>query len=521
MKYVVGVDIGTSSARAVVFTEDLHPVSASQKEYAIDVPRPGWAEQDPDMILDAVLQVVGEAVRKAAATPDQILGIGFAAVMHSLIALGAEGDRLTNAWLWGDLRASAVAARLKKEAGDFFYRRTGCPVHSMYWPAKILWFRENLPEVWSRTRRLLSIKEYLLWRLTGRFAVDQSVAVATGILNIYELQWDPELLRRVGVGREMLSEPVLPLTALTGLKPWAAERMGVLTSTPVIIGASDGALSNVGSGAVEPGQMALMIGTSGAVRVLSDAPRLHPQEKTWCYYVGEGLWVPGGAINNGGNIMRWMRDNFADKEREIAARQGVDAYQILSDYAGEIPAGAGGLFFLPLLAGERSPNWEADARGVFFGLNLSHGKKHMARAIMEGVSFQLYAVYEALVEITGKPREIRASGGFTRSTPWLGIMADIFGEPLAVPRIVEGSAFGVAAMVLVAAGVMRDLTAVSNFITVERIIEPDMATHRLYQELYEINREIYRSSAPHFSRVAALQAPGGAAAFGALPERPV
>ncbi|MCL4517398.1 MAG: gluconokinase [Firmicutes bacterium] len=510
MKYYLGVDVGTSGCRAVAFNEEFRVLAGASKEYAVISPRPGWAEQDPELILESVVEVLKRVLTDPAVHGEKPVAVGMATFMHSLIGLDGDGKPLTNAIIWADLRSAREAEWLKDHYGvSEIYGRTGCPIHPMYLPAKVLWLKRNAPDVFSGMVRIVSIKEYLLYRLTGKFLVDHSIASATGLLNIRTLKWDEFMLDAVGVDAGLLSEPVSPLTVVEGFTTDYARSKGLPAGVPLVLGATDGTLSNPGSGVVLPGQLAAMIGTSAAVRVTTPEPVLDPKARTWCYYLATGKWITGGATNNGGNILRWYRDHFGSKEIEQARTMGVDPYQVLSRQAASVPPGSRGLVFLPFLAGERSPYWNPNARGVLFGLNLGHGPDEVIRSIMEGVVFQLYSVYEALVETTGQPAEVRASGGFVKSPEWVQIMADTFGVPLAVPQVLEGSAFGAAALAMMAMGVLEKLEDVSRFIQLGKTVEPVPARTAIYRELYEIYTSIYKKLNPESAQIAEFQAGKG------------
>ena len=250
---------------------------------------------------------------------------------------------------------------------------------------------------------------------------------------------------------------VVPTTYSRPLSATAAQRTGLPAGIPVVIGAGDGVLVNVGIGAVRPGQMSATIGTSGAVRILSERPRTDEKGRTWCYNLTDDAWVLGGAINNGGIVLRWLRDNFGEAERLQADELGMDPYELLTQAAGKVPAGSDGLILLPFFLGERAPNWNADARGVLFGLNLNHGKGHLARAAMEGVCYRMNSILRALEQVAGPAHEIRVSGSFTRSTLWPQILADVLGQSVGMPNINEGAAFGAAVLGFVSAGVLGSI----------------------------------------------------------------
>jgi gluconokinase len=272
-----------------------------------------------------------------------------------------------------------------------------------------------------------------------------------------------------------------------------------------VLGAGDGVLANIGSGAVYPGQITASIGTSGAVRAITDAPRVDKQGRTWCYNLTDEYWVIGGAINNGGIAFRWARDKFASSEQQVADKLGLDAYELLSRYAEKKPAGSDGLIMLPFLAGERAPYWNADARGVLFGLNLNHGKRHLIRATLEGIVYRMFSIFTALQEVAGQATDVRVSGSFVRSELWLQIMADVFGTVISVPDEPEGTAFGAAILGLYALGVLKDFREISASIIIRKQYYPDEENHRRYRQLYAIYERIYWNLQKEFAEIAEIQ----------------
>ncbi len=507
MKYFVGLDIGTSSCRAVAFDGEFRVLGSVSREYSIHIPHPSWAEQDPDQILESVVEVLHGLMALPVFSGELPQAVGISAVMHSLIGLSKEGDPITNAIIWADLRARDQAQRLGDggKAAEL-YRRTGCPVHPTYLPAKLLWLQEKAPETFAAIAKVVSIKGYLVQQLTGRTLEEYSTASTTGLLNLSRMQWDETVLESVGVSAQLLPELVSPLTVLDGFVGEYARSQGLPTGVPLVIGATDGTLSNLGSGVVSPGQVVAMVGTSGAVRAVLDEPKLDADQRTWSYYLAEDKWVSGGALNNGGNLMGWFRDHLAGTAQMEAQQRGISVYEVISQWAGSVPPGSRGLVFLPMLFGERSPGWNPDSRGVLFGLNAGHGTSDIARALMEGVMFHLYGVYEALVSVVGQPKEIRASGGFAKSSIWLQIMADLFGTPLHIPKVLEGSAFGAAFLAAAAIGHVSSLTQASDLIEIERVVEPNLAQTNVYREVYALYSSLYAKLQPEFAQIARLQA---------------
>lgn len=509
--FMLGVDIGTTSTKAVVFTLDGRIVAQHAVEYPLLCTVPGMAEQDPQQIYQAVLGAIGTAVNAAAAAPGDIALASFSAAMHSVIALDKDSRLLTNSITWADNRASRWARHLREDhGGQAIYERTGTPIHPMSPLCKLMWLRADRPEVYARAARFVGIKEYVFFRLFGRWLVDYSIASATGLFNVRRLDWDEAALALAGIDAGKLSELVPTTHHVQGLQADVASQLGLTVHTPFVVGANDGVLSNLGVNAIGAGQVAVTIGTSGAMRTVIDRPMTDASGRTFCYALTHQHWVVGGPVNNGGNIFRWVRDELATAETESARRCGIDPYDALTQIAGQVPPGAAGLLFHPYLAGERAPLWNADLRGSFFGLALHHRKEHMIRAALEGVIFNLYTILPALEDLVGPTRRMMATGGFARSPLWRQMMADIFNREVVVPQSVESSCLGAAVLGLFALGMIRSLDMIaemvgatsrhlpiqSNVAIYERLRPVFMAIpHKLADE-YRVLSEFQRLEAP-------------------------
>lgn len=498
--YFIGVDVGTTSTKAIVFSTIGEMKSISNRGYPIAVPRAGWAEQDPEEIFTDMLLAVREAVRQANIPKSAIAAIGFSGAMHSLIAVNADGQPLTAAIIWADNRSIEQTTRLKQDGtGHTLYLRTGTPIHPMSPLTKLRWMREEAVETFQQTARFISIKEYIFYKLFDRFVVDYSIASATGLFNLKQQQWDAEALDYVGISPDRLSELVPTTYMLKGIKREYAETMGIDVNTSIVIGASDGVLANLGVGAINPRQIAITLGTSGAVRTVVPTPLTDPQGRTFCYALTEDHWVIGGPSNNGGIVLRWLRDEFCHTEITLAKQMGVDPYEVMIKAASEISLGADGLICLPFLSGERAPYWNAEARGIFFGLGLHHHRAHFIRAVLEGILFSVYSINLALQDLVNTAEEIRASGGFARSGIWLQMAADVFGYDVVVPQVYEGSGFGAAVLAMVAVGQLSQLEEVESLIQAGDRFHPNLDYTRRYHQLFEIYDRLYHTNMKDFS----------------------
>jgi len=502
----IGIDIGTTGVRAVAYQSNGHSLCEASLEYPLYTPKTGWAEQDPDEILVAMEKVLSNVASSLAQRGHKPEGLAISSVFHSFLAYDKDWHPLTRLMTWADNRSQEVVQEIKKEYPDFMsiYRRTGCPLHPMYPMTKIAWLRKEHPDVFKNAVYFGSIKDYVFRVLTGQWVVDRSIASGSGLYNLFRLEWDRDLLKFLHISADALPA-VMSTTHNQHLDSGVARRTGLPAGIPVVIGAGDGVLVNVGIGAVQPGLMSATIGTSGAVRMLTDEPRVDVKGRTWCYNLTDKVWVLGGAINNGGIALRWVRDMFNVKERRTAERLGVDTYNLLTYNASKVPAGSDGLIMLPFFAGERAPNWNANARGVIFGLTLNHNKNHLIRATMEGVCYRMNSILLALEEVTGPAREIRASGSFIRSELWLQILADVFNQDVNVSNINEGAAFGAAVLGFVSTGVLNDISATADFVTIKKTYKPRAEEVKTYKQLYNIYDHVYWNLQQEFTDIAAIQ----------------
>lgn len=496
MNHFIGIDIGTTSTKAIVVTSIGEMKGIASREYPLLAPQPRFAEQDPNLIFSAVLESVREAIQRANLSSRDIAAIGCGSAMHSLIVMGADHFPLSQSITWADNRSVTQAAALKQSPnGIQIYRKTGTPLHPMSPLTKLLWMRECDPDRFNKAAKFISIKEYVLYRLFEQYVVDYSIAAATGLLNLKALNWDQEVLNLAQVRVDQLSQLVPTTHILQGMKPEYAAAMGLDPNVPVVVGSSDGVLANLGVGAIASDQLAITVGTSSAVRKVVSQPITDEQGRTFCYPLTEKYWVIGGASNNGGIVLRWFRDTFG--QLEIEPEQ--DAYAHLIQLAESIPVGAEGLLFLPFLSGERAPYWNADARGVFFGMSLQHQRSHFVRAVLEGILFAAYSITTVLSDLTDASQTILASGGMTRSRIWRQMMADLFGIEVLAPEVYEASGFGGAVLAMYAVGEIAQLEAVQSMIRIHDRHLPNLERSQQYQKLFDRYQRLYYLLEPEFS----------------------
>lgn len=505
-KAIVGIDIGTTSTKAVVFDVEGHILYQYTIEYPLLSSAAGMAEQDADVVFQAVLDSLKVVNGQLLSGGFVLEGVSFSSAMHSLIALDEAGNTLTNCIIWADTRSKAYAANLKGSAlGHQIYLETGTPIHPMSPLLKLCWLREQESLIFQKAAKFIGIKEYVFFRLFGEFVIDFSIASATGLFNIFTLEWHASALEVAGITPDKLSNLVSPTYVLQSLKPAYASYLGIAATTPFIIGASDGCLANLGSNAVRPGQAAVTIGTSGAVRVMANEPATDIKERVFSYLLSPKHFILGGPVNNGGIVLRWFRNNFCETEMAEALKQGLDPYLLLCNKAASVPPGADGLIFLPYLLGERAPIWDADARGCFFGVHFNHTREHFLRALLEGVLFGVYSVCKALEQTTGPISEIHASGGFSRSAVWVQMLADICNKPVHLNETPEGSAFGAAIMGMYALGIVERLEDSETMVHITKTFEPDELVHQRYMKNFTLFESLYPNLKDAFLQVVNLE----------------
>jgi gluconokinase len=499
--WFLGVDLGTGSCKSIVVDEQAKVLGFAVGEYSGAEAHDRWQEQNPRDLVKAAVFSVRQAVGQAGAAPENCGGMSVGGALHSVMAVDGHGDPLTGVITWADGRAVEQARAVAgTSTGKNLYRETGCPAHGMYPLYKVIWLHENRPEVFQRARRYVSAKEYVGFYLTGTWQVDYSLAAGSGFLNTYSLQWSEPALDLAGIRKEQLSPVAAPSVLLGKLQPDVASQMGIPVNTPVVMGSSDAVNSSIGAGAVAPTQATLMIGTSGALRVVSPRPVLDPKARSWCYAIDERHWLVGGAINNGGVALSWLRDCL----NQAHVGQPLTFEDVLA-LAGRAPTGSRGLLCLPFFAGERSPNWNLNARAAFFGMSLEHELRHVARALLEGIGFRFKSLLEVLLEIGLDVKQIVASGGFTKSELWLQVMADVLGRDLNVPLWGETSALAAAFWAALAAGCVGSMEDIRKWVDYGHACRPVPENSAVYERVYPLYTKLYQAAAGSFDDIARLQ----------------
>lgn len=507
MSYLLGIDVGTTSTRALLIDEDGAVVASHATEYALSTPRPGWAEQDPRDWWEAACASVRVAIAAAEVAPETIAGVGLSGQMHGSVFLDEADEVIRPALLWCDQRTARQCRTITETVGEEdVVAETLNPVLTGFTAPKIIWLRDEEPEHYARVQKVLLPKDYVRLRLTGEYATEVSDASGTSLFNVPKRRWSEVMLDRLELPQEWMPR-VYESPEVTGtISAQAAELTGLAAGTPVVGGGGDQAAGAVGNGIVRGGVVSVSTGTSGVVFAHLDEPKVDEQLRThtFCHAV-PGTWHVMGVMLSAGGSLRWLRDTLCPGEVDVARNMGVDAYELMTAEAAQAPVGSEGLIFLPYLSGERTPYPNPNARGVFFGLSLRHGRSHMIRAVLEGVAYGLRDSFEIVESMGVAIDEVRASGGGARSNLWRQIQTDVTGHPHSTMNVDEGPAYGVALLAAVAAGIYDSVPEACertiHLVDTPQVNEDASRLHSQYHELYQ---DLYARLEPDFETVAAL-----------------
>lgn len=486
--YFLGIDIGTTHCKVVALAPGGKILYQAKAGYATIQSLPGQSEQDPEEIFHTVLQLLQQSlIAQKNNSAFELKGICFSTAMHSLMAVDKQGNALTRLFTWADTRSNAQAMQVRNSPHAYeIYAATGTPIHPMSPLCKIIWLRQEMPEIFASAAKFISIKEYIFFKFFDKYVIDHSIASATGLFDIFLLKWSELALQVAGIGIDKLSQPVPVTHVETQLKENYRQLLGIGTDIPFIIGASDGCLANIGSNAMQRGEAAITIGTSGAVRVVVNAPRPDAQQRLFNYILTENLYVTGGPVSNGGSALKWFSEVFLQHSLSSA-----DDVEWLLQLAFEAPVGAGGLIFLPYLSGERAPSWDATARGAFIGLQTAHGRAHLARAVVEGISFAVCQVMHAVEETNGEIEVVYASGAFANSDSWVQVMSNLLNKKIIISATADASAVGAALLGMHALGMLNDWNILKQWFPSSKTFLPNTTEHQLYQSHYHIFTGLY------------------------------
>ena len=489
MRYYLGIDIGTSGTKTIVVDEEGRITGSAMREYPLSQPQPGWAEQDPEDWWQATKETIADTV--STIDPASVQGIGLSGQMHGLVLLDERGQVLRPSIIWCDQRTGEQVETIRTDFGEERLKRiSGNPPVSGFTLAKLLWVKEQEPEIYAKIAHILLPKDYIRYRLTGDFATEVSDASGMQLIDIEKRDWSPEICRAFDIEESWL--------------PWLYESQEVtghvsddlatawgLGRTAVVGGAGDQAAGAVGNGIVEEGVVSVTLGTSGVVFTTTDGIKQDPEGRmhSFCHAL-PGKWHNMGVTQGAGLSLSWYRDQFGGCLRDLDPER--DPYDLMMSLAQEAEPGSDGLLYLPYMMGERTPHLDPDARAVFFGLSARHTQKEIIRSLVEGVTYSLKDSLELFSDMDIRPTKVRVSGGGAKSPFWRQLLADAFGLSVVQTNSEEGPAYGVAILAMVGTGLYERVEDACDALIRETTqVEPEEANRPVYERYYQVYCSLY------------------------------
>ena len=507
MAYYIGIDLGTSGTKTVLFDREGHALASATIEYPLYQPQNGYAEQDPDDWWNAAAGTIRMVLEQSGVDSAEVKGIGISGQMHGLVMLDKDGKVIRRSIIWCDQRTAKECEEITEKVGaKRLIEITANPALTGFTASKILWVRNNEPENYAKCAKILLPKDYVRYKLTGEFATEVSDASGMQLLDVPNRCWSDEVLEKLDIDKNLLGK-VYESPEVTGtVTAEAAALTGLKEGTIVVGGAGDNAAAAVGTGVVEDGKAFTTIGTSGVVFAHSSTVSIDPKGRvhTFCCAV-PGQWHIMGVTQGAGLSLKWFRDNFCESEKETAAQMGVDPYYLMDQQAEQSPIGSNRLLYLPYLMGERTPHLDPDCRGVFFGLSAIHQKRDLLRAVLEGVAYSLNDCKNIIGGMGVPASAMVACGGGGTPQIWRVMLAKLYGCEVKTAANREGPALGVAILAMVGAGEYASVPeACRAIIRTDKVQAPIPENSAKYAPFYQLYTELYPALKESYKKLAAL-----------------
>lgn len=492
-EYLLGIDIGTSACKIAVFTKDGQVAASGTGDYPVYYPHPGWVEQNPDEWWEAVCRAIPEVLKKGSIDPAEIKGVGIDGQSWSAIAIDREGNVLANTPIWMDTRAVDICEEYNEKIGrEKIFELCGNPLQPSYTTPKIIWYQRNLPEVYKKTYKILQSNSFITYRLTGVLSQDLSQGYGLHCFDMRRGRWDEEMCEAFGFSPDILPEIHACHDIIGTVTEDAAAQCGLAPGTPVAAGGLDAACGTLGAGVIHSGETQEQGGQAGGMSICTDAYQAD-ERLILGYHVIPGHWLLQGGTTGGGGVMRWLEKEFGAYEREEGKRQGKSSLDLFNEEAAGVNPGSDGLIFLPYMSGERTPIWDPDAKGVYYGIDFSKTKGHFIRAAMEGTAYALKHNLDVAEEAGARVTVMRAMGGSANSLLWTQIKSDITGKPIIVPSSDTATTLGAVILAGVGIGMYADFEeAVKLTVHDRRSHEPDEQKWSVYDKNYKTYIELYQ-----------------------------
>lgn len=501
MSISLGIDVGTSGTKALAIDPSGKILAEASEGYPLHHPKPLWSEQDPEDWWKATIKVVRKVISTAKLNPADVKAIGLSGQMHGSVFLDKNNKVIRPALLWNDQRTEAECEEIEKRAGGRkrLIKMVANPALTGFTAPKILWLRNHEPKNFEKVAKVLLPKDEIRRRLTGEFATEVSDASGTLLLDVVKRRWSKPLLTKLELDESLLPECYESEEVTGTLTSAAAKQLGLTTECVVVGGAGDCAAGAVGNGIVKKGLLTTSLGTSGVVFVHSDEPQFDPEGRlhTFCHAV-RGKWHMMGVALTAAGALQWYHNALV----MAGLNGGKSAYREITEEAQKIPAGSEGLYFLPYLAGERTPHLDPNARGALIGITLKHTRGHVTRAIMEGVTMALRDSYAIMQDLGVPVRQVRAGGGGSKNPFWRQMQADVFGKPVTAMVADEGAAYGVALLATVGAGEFKNIEeACKATVKTADQVKPNSKDRKAYDQAFPVFQGLYTALRDQFPKL--------------------
>lgn len=493
-QYLLGIDIGTSACKIAVFDADGKVIATGNGDYKVYYPHLGWAEQNPNEWWDAVCKAIKVTMEKGNIKPQDIAAIGIDGQSWSAIPMDKNGEVLMNTPIWMDTRAAEICERAKREVGEErIFECCGNSFTPSYTMPKVMWYKENAPEVYKNTYKILQSNSFIAYKLTGNMTQEVSQGYGWQCFNMRTCEWDFDLCRDLGVSTDFLPDIYKCHDIVGTVTEKAARECGLLAGTPVSAGALDAACGTLGAGVIHNGETQEQGGQAGGMSICLDEYKADPR-LILSVHATSNQWILQGGTVGGGGVMRWMEQEFADYERIKGKEEGKSSLVLFNEIAEKIAPGCDGMVFLPYMSGERTPIWDPKAKGVFYGLDFSKTKAHFVRAAMEGVALSLRHNLEVAEEAGAYVSELRAMGGSANSLLWTQIKSDVTGKKIIVPASDTATSLGAVILAGMGVGMYKSFDeAVARTVVDKRFHEPNMANKEVYDKTFETYLSLYEN----------------------------
>ncbi len=500
---VITIELGTNAVRVFAFDLVGNMIGSARGAYPSFHPQPDYSEQDPEQLFITMLYVLKNFLtEKVHAEKYKVINLSFSASMHSVLAIDKNGVPLGNAITWADNRGKKEASLLKNSSlGKTIYKATGTPIHPMSPLVKIAWMKNQDKERFKKTSKFLSIKSYIIQQLTGEYVIDYSLASATGLFNIHKMKWDAEALAYAGITAAKLPELVSVFHSAGKLRKEYQTSLGLSADTKIITGSSDGCMATLGAGVWGEGKATVTIEDSGAMRVVGKEILKDDKQRFFNYVLNEEYYVSGGPTNNGGVIFEWFAKQFGDFKYAYDIENCME--ELIND-ASKVEAGSDGLLFLPYLLGERAPIWNANARGVYFGLNINHEQKHFIRATIEGILYEMFSIGKTLEEHRSI-KSLSVNGSFATIPFCSQLIADIFNKPVGISKNKSSVGLGTFLLSATDMGIYKSLDEAARSVEFSTTFKPNKQNNSIYKKYADIFEKLSTKFNAEFEAIANLQ----------------